>query len=300
MPCTRRTTAEFLDAFVQAARRASRDEAFADASALAGVGRVAPAKRRAELEARDDGIARRQRRGLRRRSGSRRVGHARRQVASTACLRLRLPRSRHARPGAGPPDRDLLGCTGAGDDFELHICESTRSDRGASWSVPGRGRPRVRLSPGAVAWSWVVRVGDLDEVHRVRAPRTMLDDDGPPMLSIQVSGPLDTGAVRLACLLPALGVADSVVRRRFSTDTALAPADRSTIRCSIRHGAPPPANRSTIRCSIRHGRAAPANRSTIRHDGFRRRWAAARATACPHGVCGHLAEQRRRIAPSPG
>ena len=76
----------------------------------------------------------------------------------------------------------------SGDDFELHICEST--DRVVVFMIVPGEDAREYGSRHARSRSWVVRVGDLDDVHP-DAPRTMLDGDEPPVVSIQVSGPLD-------------------------------------------------------------------------------------------------------------
>ena len=74
---------------------------------------------------------------------------------------------------------------GAGDDFEVHIHEGV--DRvTVFWLVP---LERDYGSTRAETSSWVVRVGDLDDV-RPDAPRLQLDDESDPVLMIQVSGPL--------------------------------------------------------------------------------------------------------------
>jgi len=77
--------------------------------------------------------------------------------------------------------------TGAGDDFELHICEGAERIT-VFMIVPGEDT-RDYGSRRAQSRSWVVRVGDLDDVDP-DAPRALLDDSGPPVYRIQVSGPL--------------------------------------------------------------------------------------------------------------
>ena len=79
--------------------------------------------------------------------------------------------------------------TGAGKDFELHICEGT--DRIVCFmfvpdeDVPDEERRRYG-SNRAQHRSWVVRAGDIDVDADV--PRVQLDDGDPPILRIQVSG----------------------------------------------------------------------------------------------------------------
>jgi hypothetical protein len=81
--------------------------------------------------------------------------------------------------------------TGAGPDFELHICEG--SDRIVCFMfVPGED-DRPYGSQNAQRRSWVVREGDIGEVDR-DAPRVQLDDGEPPIVLVQVSGPTDDPA----------------------------------------------------------------------------------------------------------
>ena len=178
------TTAEFLDAFYSGASR-PREEAFADASALLeSDGSLLEAAR--DLEGRDGGIA----------GGSAAAfeefwlgeAGARGGKSVDRVLRCGYREAVSLARAQGLPI-ETFWVTGAGDDFELHICEST--DRIVVFMVVPGEDEREYGSRLARSRSWVVRVGDLDEVHP-DAPRTMLDDDGPPILSIQVSGPLDT------------------------------------------------------------------------------------------------------------
>ena len=79
--------------------------------------------------------------------------------------------------------------TGAGDDFEVHICEGAHHITVFIF-VPAEGT-RKYGSRRAQSRSWVVRAGDLTEVH-ADAPRATLDSDEPPIRRIQVSGPSPT------------------------------------------------------------------------------------------------------------
>jgi hypothetical protein len=177
------TTAEFLDEFYSGASR-SRDEAFEDASALLeSDGSLLDAAR--ELEGRAGGI----RDGSTDAFGEFWLAESGTRAGKSVDRVLRcgyreavsLARER------GIPI-ETFWITGAGDDFELHICES--SDRVVVFMVVPGEDDREYGSRLAQSRSWVVRVGDLPEV-RPDAPRTVLDGDGPPVLRIQVSGPLD-------------------------------------------------------------------------------------------------------------
>ena len=77
--------------------------------------------------------------------------------------------------------------TGASADFELHICEST--DRIVCLMFVPEEESREYGSRRAKTRSWIVRAGDVDEI-RPDAPRKVLDNDNPAIVSIQVSGPL--------------------------------------------------------------------------------------------------------------
>ena len=79
--------------------------------------------------------------------------------------------------------------TGAGEDFEVHICEGARRIT-VFMFVPAE-ETRDYGSYRAQSRSWVVRTGDITEVHP-DAPRQTLDDDEPPIRRIQVSGPVPT------------------------------------------------------------------------------------------------------------
>jgi hypothetical protein len=176
------TTAEFLDEFYSGASR-PREEAFADASALLGSdGSLLEAAR--ELERREEGIPE----GSAAAFGEFWLGASGMRAGKSVDRVLRcgyreavvLARER----GVGI---ETFWVTGAGDDFELHICEST--DRVVVFMVVPGEEGREYGSRLAQSRSWVVRVGDLDDVHP-DAPRTMLDGDDPPVLRIQVSGEL--------------------------------------------------------------------------------------------------------------
>jgi len=178
------TTAEFLDAFYSGASR-SRDEAFADASALldSDASLVEAAR---ELEARDEGIPD----GSAEAFGEFWLAESGTRGGKSVDRVLRCGyREAVALARAQGLPIETFWVTGAGDDFELHICEST--ERVVVFMVVPGEDDRDYGSHLARSRSWVVRVGDLDEVHP-DAPRAVLDDDGPPILSIQVSGPLDT------------------------------------------------------------------------------------------------------------
>jgi hypothetical protein len=92
-----------------------------------------------------------------------------------------------------PAPIETFWVTGAGDDFELHIHE------------PAAGTPDARVhvfmfiprsrgygSTRAESSSWIVRIGDRDDVHD-EAPREVLDNDGAEVFKIQVSGPRGPG-----------------------------------------------------------------------------------------------------------
>ena len=177
------TTAEFLDAFYSGASR-SRDDAFADASAmLEADGSLLEAAR--ELESRDQGIPE----GSAEAFGEFWLGSSTTRAGQSVDRVLRYGyREAIALARAQGVPIETFWVTGAGDDFELHICEST--DRVVVFMIVPGEDAREYGSRHARSRSWVVRVGDLDDVHP-DAPRTMLDGDEPPVVSIQVSGPLD-------------------------------------------------------------------------------------------------------------
>jgi len=74
---------------------------------------------------------------------------------------------------------------GAGEDFEVHVHDGVERVT-VFWFVPlerDYGSTKTQTS------SWVIRVGNLDDVD-ADAPRVPLDDEPDPVLMIQVSGPL--------------------------------------------------------------------------------------------------------------
>jgi hypothetical protein len=85
---------------------------------------------------------------------------------------------------------DNFWVTGAGDDVEVHICEST--DRVTVLVFVPNEEQRPYGSERAASNSWVVRLGDVDV--RDDAPRTTLDDGAQPVMATQVSGKLPRSA----------------------------------------------------------------------------------------------------------
>jgi len=97
--------------------------------------------------------------------------------------------------GFNPPAPiETFWVTGASKDFEMHIHAP----------APDHEDPRVTVfmfiptsrgygSRRAASSSWIVRMGDRDDVHH-EAFREVVDDDGPPVFRIQVSGPNQGGA----------------------------------------------------------------------------------------------------------
>jgi hypothetical protein len=173
------TTAEFLDNLFGAASVGGG--AFDDALRLLELGGSLSETTR-ELESREDGLPPGTADGFEaqwlsssEQSGDNAVGRVLRQGYRAA---VDLARAR------GVPI-ETFWTTGAGDDFELHICEN--SERISVFMfVPGNDT-RDYGSRRAQSRSWVVRVGDLDDVDPA-ARREALDDGNPPVYRIQVSG----------------------------------------------------------------------------------------------------------------
>jgi hypothetical protein len=89
---------------------------------------------------------------------------------------------RIARTYDEPVPIETFWVTGAGDDFELHICKGKRHVT-VFMFIP---KPRRYGSTRSEATSWVVRVGGLrdDEAEA-------LDEGAPPIVKVQVSGTQD-------------------------------------------------------------------------------------------------------------
>jgi hypothetical protein len=82
-----------------------------------------------------------------------------------------------------PVPIETFWVTGAGDDFEMHICAGAERVT-VFMLIPVR---RKYGSSTAASRSWVVRVGDHDDVDG-SAPREQLDDGPVPVFKIQMSG----------------------------------------------------------------------------------------------------------------
>jgi len=180
------TNAIFLDEFYSGVSR-PREDAFADAVQLMEApGSLALAAR--ELEGRDNGLP----------DGSADdyqadwLGGSKQRAAQPVDRVLRygyLAAVALAREqGVGI---DNYWVTGAGDDFELHICEA--ADRVVVLMFVPDADARSYGSENASNRSWVVRAGAVDEV-RADAPRVVLDDGDTPIVMTQVSGRLDARA----------------------------------------------------------------------------------------------------------
>jgi hypothetical protein len=90
-----------------------------------------------------------------------------------------------------PAPIETFWVTGSADEFELHIHapEADREDPRVTvfMFIP---RSRGYGSTRATSRSWIVCVGDREDIHD-EAPRQIIgDDDGPSVYRIQVSGPL--------------------------------------------------------------------------------------------------------------
>ena len=92
--------------------------------------------------------------------------------------------------GFNPPAPiETFWVTGASNDFEMHIHAPAPDDDDARVTVfmfipTSRGYGSRR----AASSSWIVRIGDRDDVHH-EAFREVIDEDGPAVYRIQVSGP---------------------------------------------------------------------------------------------------------------
>ena len=176
-------TAEYLDDFYNGVTR-PREEAYEDASALMGAA-GSLVNSTVELESREDGIE----------SGSaaafdqhwlKATGKSRGESVERV-LRLGYQTAVELAAERGVAI-ETFWITGAGEEFEIHICES-RERVNVFMIVPGEDN-RPYGSEGAHARSWVVKVGGIDEV-KSDAERASLDAGDPPVFKIQVSGPTE-------------------------------------------------------------------------------------------------------------